>query len=153
MPTGPFKSTRYWQVYEHDGTLVRGISSQVKIVRAREDTITYRRKDRRVDPMGVRRHRAKVVDWGYGIYRATVGHLQYIEAQVEPEPEPNFPFDMFQCRWHKQLIAAREQAALELQAEHRRTMAAFRITRFLRDTTCNPVYAAARRSLERLCLS
>jgi len=29
-------------------------------------------------------------------------------------------------------------------------MAARRIQRFLRDTTCNPVYAAARRSLERL---
>jgi hypothetical protein len=36
---------------------------------------------------------------------------------------------------------------------HRRTMAARRIQRFLRDTTCNPVYAAARRSLERLRLS
>ena len=152
MPTGPFKSTRYWQVYEHNGAPVRGISSQVKIVRAREGMITYRRKDRRVDPMGMRRHRAKVVDWGYGIYRATVGHLQYIEAQVEPEPQPEIRFDMFQLAARRHL-AAREQAARELQAEHRRTMAAFRIARFLRDTTCNPVYAAARRSLERLCLS
>jgi ankyrin repeat protein len=31
----------------------------------------------------------------------------------------------------------------------RRKMAAFRIQRFLRDTTCNPMYAAARRSLMR----
>ena len=31
---------------------------------------------------------------------------------------------------------------------HREHMAAFRICRFLRDTTCNPVYAACRRRLE-----
>lgn len=149
MPTGPFKSTRYWQVYEHDGAHVRGVSSQVKIVRAREDRITYRRKDRRVDPLGMRRHRAKVVDWGYGIYRVTVGPLQYIEAQAEPEPAPVFHIDWFEHRRHRQLLAAREQAALELQAQRRRTMAAWRIQRFLRDTTCNPIYAAARRSLMR----
>jgi len=155
MPTGPFKSTRYWQVYEQDGARVRGISSQVKIVRAREDAITYRRKDRRVDPMGMRRHRAKVVDWGYGIYRATVGPSQYIEAQAEPEPEPEdaIQFDMFAYHWHRACRANREQAAREQALERRRTMAAFRIQRFLRDTTCNPVYAAARRSLERLCLA
>ena len=150
MPTGPFSSTRYWQVYEHNGTPTRGISSQVKIVRAREDAITYRRKDRRVDPMGMRRHKAKVVDWGYGIYRATVGPSQYIEAQVEPEPEPEIRFDMFAYHWHRARRAAREKAAREQALERRRTMAAFRIQRFLRDTTCNPVYAAARRSLERL---
>ena len=149
MPTGPFSSTRYWQVYEHNGTPTRGISSQVKIVRAREDAITYRRKDRRVDPMGMRRHKAKVVDWGYGIYRATVGPLQYIEAQAEPEPAfaPAEP-DMWAYHQRVQARAEREDLALG----RRRTMAAWRIQRFLRDTTCNPVYAAARRSLERLCL-
>ena len=35
----------------------------------------------------------------------------------------------------------------------RKILAAMRIQRFLRDTTCNPIYAAARRSLERLATS
>ena len=149
MPTGPFQAMGKWQVYEHDGACVSGVSSQVKIVKAREEWITYRRKDRRVDPLGMRRHRARVVDWGYGIYRVTVGPLQYIEAQAEPEPAPVFHIDWFEHRRHLQVMRAREELALE----RRRTMAARRIQRFLRDTTCNPVYAAARRSLHRLCVS
>lgn len=149
MRTGPFKSTSVWQVYENDGTPVQGMSSQVKIVRASEQRITYRRKDR-TDPQGMRRHRANVADWGYGVYRAAVGHLQYIEAHAETEQEPLYMTDYM---WHRQLRAAREQATRELQAQRRRTMAAWRIQRFLRDTTCNPMYAAARRSLERLCLT
>ena len=51
-----------------------------------------------------------------------------------------------------------DMAALVIEARRtqpyrsrRGKMAARRIQRFLRDTTCNPVYAAARRSLERLC--
>jgi len=56
-------------------------------------------------------------------------------------------------------IAKGDIAAMIIEARRtqayrsrRGKMAAFRIQRFLRDTTCNPVYAAARRSLERLCL-
>ena len=37
----------------------------------------------------------------------------------------------------------------QVYRSRRRMMAAFRIARFLRDTTCNPMYAAARRSLMR----
>ena len=57
-------------------------------------------------------------------------------------------------------IARGDIAAMIIEARRtqayrsrRGKMAAFRIQRFLRDTTCNPVYAAARRSLERLCLA
>ena len=148
MRTGPFKSTSIWQVYEHDGTPVQGMSSQVKIVRASEQRISYRHKDR-TDPQGMRRHQGNVADWGYGVYRVAVGHLHYIEAQAEPEPAfaPAEP-DMWAYHQRVQARAEREDLALG----RRRTMAAWRIQRFLRDTTCNPVYAAARRSLERLCL-
>ena len=43
-----------------------------------------------------------------------------------------------------------EARRTQVYRSRRGKMAARRIQRFLRDTTCNPVYAAARRSLERL---
>jgi hypothetical protein len=47
----------------------------------------------------------------------------------------------------------REARRTQVYRSRRGKIAALRIARFLRDTTCNPVYAAARRSLERLCLA
>jgi len=52
--------------------------------------------------------------------------------------------------WREVILEARRT---QVYRSRRGMMAAFRIARFLRDTTCNPVYAAARRSLERLCLA
>ena len=138
MPTGPFQAMGKWQVYEHDGTEpTSGPSSKVTIVRATKKWIKYTRKDHRVDPMGTRMRHGKVSGWGYGVYRVSVGSYQHIEAV----PGPNGRMD---DHW-----AHRKH--LRLAQERRRPMAARRIQRFLRDTTCNPDYAAARRSLERLC--
>jgi hypothetical protein len=52
--------------------------------------------------------------------------------------------------WREKILEARRTQAYR---SRRGKIAAMRIQRFLRDTTCNPVYAAARRSLERLCVS
>ena len=138
--SGPFHAMGKWQVYDRDGTKS---SSKVRIVRATEKWIMYRRKDR-ADPKGTLVRDGTVSDWGYGVSRVSIGNFQYIEAEAEAEADTAAE-DSF---WRGALAAmeAREQRELEL----RRPNAARRIQRFLRDTTCNPVYAAARRSLERL---
>ena len=52
--------------------------------------------------------------------------------------------------WRDMILEARRT---QIYRSRRSKMAALRIQRFLRDSTCNPVYAAARRSLDRLYLS
>ena len=138
--SGPFHAMGKWQVYDRDGTKS---SSNVRIVRATEKWIMYRRKDR-ADPKGTLVRDGTVSDWGYGVSRVSIGNFQYIEAEAEAEADTAAEDSFY--RRALAAMEAREQRELEL----RRPNAARRIQRFLRDTTCNPVYAAARRSLERL---
>ena len=135
MPTGPFKSMGQWQVYEDDGSKpTSGPSWKITIVRATKKWIKYTRKDHAVDPQGTRLRHGKVRYCGYGVCRVSVGSYQHIEAEFD-----------YRREW--------ERMQNVLAQDRRRPMAARRIQRFLRDTTCNPVYAAARRSLERLYLN
>ena len=138
--SGPFHAMGKWQVYDRDGTKS---SSNVRIVRATEKWIMYRRKDR-ADPKGTLVRDGTVSDWGYGVSRVSIGNFQYIEAEAEAEADTAAEDSFY--RRALAAMEAREQRELEL----RRPNAARRIQRFLRDTTCNPVYAAARRSLDRL---
>ena len=140
--SGPFHAMGKWQVYDRDGTKS---SSKVRIVRATEKWIMYRRKDR-ADPKGTLVRNGTVSDWGYGVSRVSIGNFQYIEAEAEADPSCQVEAEDSYYRRRLAAMEAREQRELEL----RRPNAARRIQRFLRDTTCNPVYAAARRSLERL---
>ena len=140
--TGPFGAMGKWQVYNRDGTKS---SSKVTIVRATEKWIMYKRKDR-ADPKGTLVREGTVSEWGYGVYRVAIGNFQYIEAEEEAELDFSWHIEAEHYRRALAAMDAREQRELEL----RRPNAARRIQRFLRDTTCNPIYAAARRSLDRL---
>ena len=141
-----------WQVYDRDGTQA---SSKVTIVRAADKWIMYRRKDR-ADPKGTLVRNGTVEDWGFGVYRVAIGNFQYIEAEEELSYECQVERNMSEfahARERRRRRHARHARRLEcarLAQERRMAMAARRIQRFLRDTTCNPVYAAARRSLDRL---
>jgi hypothetical protein len=125
MPTGPFKSLGKWQVYEHDGSKpTSGPSSKVTIVRATKKWIKYTRKDHAIDPMGTRMRHGKVHEGVYGVYRVSVGSYQHIEAA----PGPNGRMDDSHLRLQRQAMR-QEQSLMQ---ERRRTMAARRIQRFLR---------------------
>jgi len=136
MPTGPFKAMGQWQVHGATG----GPSCKVTIVRATKKWIKYTLKDHsgarraaaRASAAARLRH-GKVHRWPgpRELYHVYISDSQYIEQDG--------PYEEWRIAW--------------VQQRARRTMAAWRIWRFLRDTTCNPVYAAARRSLERLCQS